>query len=141
MLNPLDLKLLMTASLAVGVLASCAPVENLPRFNSDLEKQCYLEADAALGRDNLSLVRKGDTFVEVVTVDGFVRDTRTSDTFELCMAKGFGDNAPNKLSETGSLRFTGEEQKIWDGLNDAEKQLAYQSIRNGSTLSDWAAGR
>ena len=138
---PSGIRLLLASGLAASVLMSCAPQKALPKFNSDLEKECYLKADAALQSENYSLVRKGDTFVEVVTVDSFVRDTRKSDDFEFCMAEGYGDNAPNKLSPTGSLRFTGEEQKIWAGLSDEEKQAAYEYIRNGGTLSEWAIGR
>lgn len=140
MLDTLKSRLPTTAGFGVIalVLISCAE-EPLPKFNSEQEKQCYLKADAALQSDNYSLVRKGETFVEVVRVEGFVRDTRKSDFFEACMVQAWGDNAPNKLSATGTLQFTGEEQKIWDGLNDAERQAAYLYIRNGGTLSGYAA--
>lgn len=121
------------------VVVSCGPTEPLPKFNSEEERKCYLTADAALQSDNYSLVRKGDTFIEVVRVEGFVRDTRPSKVFDACMVQLWGDNAPNKLSATGTLRFTSEEQAIWNGLTDGEKDAAYRFIRNGGTLSGWAS--
>ncbi len=127
------------AALALFV-SGCGVSEPTPKFNNDIEKACYFEARDALPNENTKLARKGDRFVEVVTVEGFVRDQRNSKVFDDCMVRRFGDNAPNKLSAEGALTFTGEEQKIWNGLSDDERQAAYRFIREGGTLTEWAAG-
>jgi hypothetical protein len=123
------------------VVTACSTPTETVKFKSEAERQCYAEASAALPNSNTSLARKGDTFIEVITVDGFVRSTRPSPSFEACMLRVQGANAPNRLSAEGGLKFTGEEQVIWNRMTDAEKQDAYRFMRNGGSLSEWAAGR
>jgi hypothetical protein len=122
-------------------LASCSTPQETITFKSEAERQCYAVAKAALPNENTSLARKGDTFVEVITVDGFMRDTRDSKVFDACMIRVQGANAPNRLSAEGALRFTGEEQLIWNRMSDSEKEAAYRYMREGGSLSEFVAGR
>ncbi|QHQ36260.1 hypothetical protein [Algicella marina] len=121
------------------LLAGCGGEEIA--FRSDQERQCYAQANAALGKSkNKRLVRAQQTgdFVVVTQVQGIVRDIKPSPEFDACMASNSIGLAP-QVSEGAPVQFTGDELVIWNSLSDQAKKDALLFIQQGGTLSQFVS--
>lgn len=125
------------ATLAALLLAACGG-EQL-QFVSEKERQCYFEAEAALTDPNTTLQRgRSGVFVEVTRINGFIRDTDSSEVFRTCMASSDTARGP-VVVEAAPISFTPQEQTIWNGLSDAQKREALVFIQQGGTLRQFIA--
>ncbi|MEM9430545.1 MAG: hypothetical protein AAGA32_13755 [Pseudomonadota bacterium] len=119
------------------VLLACGEEETFT-FASEKERQCFLQAEAAITSPDTRLERgRGGAFVEVTSINGFVRDVDVSETFRNCMAIPDGGISTAVVTETAPVTFTPEERSIWNGLSDAEKRSALIFIQQGGTLLDF----
>ncbi|WP_112321873.1 hypothetical protein [Oceanibium sediminis] len=126
--------IILTASAAL--VAACGPVAETQTFKSQQEQACYERVSAELPEGRELRRDSAGVFVEVATVDRFMRDIDDSEAFNACMAAnrpaGSGGDIP-------TITFTAEELAIWRGLTDAARKDALEFIRNGGTLKEFVA--
>ncbi len=118
---------------SAAALAACAPTETIT-FQSEKERQCYEQTVAGFTSPNKSLERNRDgVFVEVIRVDGFVRDVDASAAFTTCM-QSTGFAPASAVTNAAPVTFTPEEASLWNTLTDAQKREALAFIQQGGTL-------
>jgi hypothetical protein len=131
-----------TLLLAACGLASCAQQTETVTFRSAAERDCHARAAAAIRDPGVTLRRQGQDgpFVEVTFRNGFLIDTRPSETFDACMGSGQVAAGDVPVSMEGPpIIFTPAEQAEWARLPDAQRVEALRFIRQGGTLSAWLA--
>lgn len=124
------------ATLPVLLLAACGGTGESIEFRSQQEQACYTRVSSQLPGDK-QLRRSGSgQFVEVTVINDQVRNAMPSEAFNACMVS---EADPNSLSDIGTVTFSGDEQVIWDSLSDDAKRRALEFIKNGGSLTEFAA--
>ncbi|MEM8871182.1 MAG: hypothetical protein AAGB10_05435 [Pseudomonadota bacterium] len=128
------LRLLLVSPLIA--LAACGNSGPAIEFRSQQEQVCYQRVSAQLPGDK-QLRRSGSgQFVEVTVINDQVRNAVPSEAFNSCMV---AEADPDSLSDIGTVTFTGDELIIWNSLSDEAKRRALEFIKNGGTLTEFAA--